>query len=283
MSYALCHLSVVPVRNSSSDRSEQISQLLFGEAVEILDRKGKMWAKVRCTWDNCIGWVQARQIFPITSTEFKLFSEQFAYCLDLFQPLYCNERAMPITIGARLPDFDGLKFTLNGKTYFYSGQAVFPENLIAKQDKVLKIAQRYLNAPYQWGGRSPLGIDAPGFVQTVFKLVGISLPREASQQVFQGELIDFIELSLPGDIAFFENQLGNIVHVGLILHDKEIIHVAEQVRIDKLDHYGIFNSDLNSYTHRLRVIKRLLPAIAQPNNFKKEESKVNPNQVVMFD
>jgi hypothetical protein len=283
MSFALCHLSVVPLRNSSSDRSEQVSQLLFGEMVEILETKGRSWSKVRCIWDNCIGWAQTRQLKAITPSEKQTFEQRYAFCLDLFQPLHAGDFSIPVTIGAHLPDFDGMKFQLDGKTYHYSGQAVFPENLQGQTDKLLKIAKRYLHAPYQWGGRSPLGIDAAGFVQVIFKLAGIHMHREAAQQVFQGEIIDFIEQALPGDIAFFENQMGNVSHTGIILPDLRIIHVAEQVRIDKIDHFGIFNEDLQRYTNKLRVIKRVLPLTTKFASVKKEESSYVSSQVGLFD
>ncbi|MFQ5447020.1 MAG: C40 family peptidase [Saprospiraceae bacterium] len=281
MDFALCHLSVVPIRHSSSDRSEQISQLLFGEIVEIVEKKGRAWSKVRCTWDQCIGWVQSRQLLPITPIERQFFEDRYAYCLDLFQPIRFDDYAMPVTIGARLPDFDGMRFSLREKTFTYSGQAVFPENL--NNDKLLKIAKRYLQAPFQWGGRSPLGIDDTGFVQMVFKMVGINLPREAQQQVLQGELIDFAGQAQPGDLAFFENQRGNISHVGIIYPDKRIIHAAEQVRIDRIDHYGIFNEELNNYTYRLRVIKRVLPQPADLQPPPKEELIAQPNQAALWD
>ena len=283
MKFAICHNSVVPVRNNTSNRSEQVSQLLFGEIVEILETKGKLWTKIRCTWDNCIGWVVSRQIKPITSTEYQLFSEKYAYCLDLFQPLMSENESMPICIGSRLPDFDGMKFQFDGKLFNYSGQAVFPENLQPQTDKVLKIAKRYLSAPYQWGGRSPMGIDSGGFTQMVFKLVGIKLLRTTDQQVFQGNLIDFIEQARPGDLAFFENKVNRITHVGILLPYNQIIHTAEKVRIDKIDHYGIFCDELQKYTHRLRVIKRIMTPSEKSSNESTEEKDSVSSQVALFD
>ena len=281
MKTAICHISVAPLRNSPSNKSEQVSQLLFGEIVEIIDTKGKAWQKVRCTWDNCIGWVLSNQLKPITDKEFDLFEEKFAYCLDLFQPLMTDNESMPITIGARLPDFDGMKFKFDGKTYRYSGQAVFPKNLNPSIDKIQKIARRYLSAPYQWGGRSPLGIDAGGFAQMVMKLVGVRLLRNADQQVHQGELIDFIEQAHPGDLAFFENKAGNISHVGILLPENKIIHAHGKVMINEIDHYGIFDVRLNKYTHKLRVIKRVLnPEPTKPREMDAE--KIEINQAALF-
>lgn len=281
MDHALCHLSVVPLRSSPSDKSEQVSQILFGEIVEILEWKGRGWVKVRCTWDNCIAWAQARQVKQVSQAEADLYEKRFAYCLELFQPLLCGDYSIPVPLGARLPDFDGMKFLLDGKPYLYSGQAVFPENLRPHSERVIKIARRYLWAPYQWGGRSPFGIDAAGLVQMVFKLVGIHLPRLAEQQVHSGHLIDFIEQSAPGDLAFFENMATNISHVGILLPEEKIIHVGAQVRIDRIDHFGIFDQEKGRYTHRLRVIKRLLrmDPSALPE---KRAPKVETNQVALF-
>ncbi|MCR9290100.1 MAG: C40 family peptidase [Bacteroidetes bacterium] len=282
MSFAICHLSVVPVRSNSTDKSEQVTQLLFGEVMEILEMRGKRWAKIRCQWDNYIGWVDAQQIKPITPTEFKNYTQNFAYCLDLMQPIMGNDRLIPITIGAHLPDFDGLRLNLGEFSFTFSGQAVFPTDIEANVDMILKIARKYLFAPFQWGGRSPLGIDASGFTQMVFKIVGINLHREANQQVYQGDAIDFVEQSKPGDLAFFENRKGQISHVGIITEESKIIHAAGQVRIDKIDHYGIFNEDTQKYSHKLRILKRFLELKPIEQNQKKENTEVTTNQVELF-
>ncbi len=282
MSFAFCQLSVVPLRSSPSDKSEQISQLLFGETVEILEQKGKSWLKVRCLWDNYIGWLQLRQIKALSPAEFELFEKHYAYCLDLFQPMLTGDFSIPIPLGSRLPDFDGMKFVLKTKVYFYSGQAIFPENISPSSERVVKIAKKYLFAPFQWGGRSPFGIDASGLVQMVFKIVGINLLRTAEQQVHQGEIVDFIEQALPGDLAFFENRSGNISHVGILLPENKIIHSFGQVRMDKLDHFGIFNLEVKRYTHRLRVIKRVMQSTQIAAAPKKEEAQ-EAGQFALFD
>jgi hypothetical protein len=93
----------------------------------------------------------------------------------------------------------------------------------------------------------------------VFKIAGVRLMRDASQQVAQGRLIDFMEQCQAGDLAFFDNGKGHVTHVGIILPDCHIIHSSGKVRIDKLDHFGIFNRDTNRYSHQLRIVKRLLP------------------------
>ncbi|MFX7934472.1 C40 family peptidase, partial [Acinetobacter baumannii] len=66
-----------------------------------------------------------------------------------------------------------------------------------------KVALRFLNSPYLWGGRSPLGIDCSGLVQILYKCIGIALPRDAYQQAEIGRTVNFVEEATLGDLAFF--------------------------------------------------------------------------------
>ena len=116
----------------------------------------------------------------------------------------------------------------------------------------------YLNSPYLWGGRSPFGIDCSGFTQMVFKLNGIKLPRDAYEQAEIGKTLNFIEETQKGDLAFFDNEEGKIIHTGIIIDKNKIIHSSGKVRIDNLDHYGIFNAETGKYSHNLRLIKKVV-------------------------
>lgn len=281
MSFGICPLSIVPVRNSASDKSEMVSQLLFGETVEVLEKSGS-WVKIRCSWDNYIGWIDAKQIKLITPSEFNLYKNNHSCSLEILQPAVSDEYYLPITLGSNLPNYDGLRFSINGSNFTFSGQVITPVKIKPNSELVLKIARRYLYAPYLWGGRSPLGIDCSGLTQVVFKLVGINLPRDAYEQVEQGELIDFIEQSQEGDLAFFENKKGKISHVGILLPEGQIIHASGQVRIDKIDHYGIYNPEREKYTHQLRVIKRILPFEAKHPSTNNSVEEVDENQMKMF-
>ncbi len=282
MNYTISKLSIVPIRSSASNKSEQLSQLLFGEMAEVLEKKGRLWQKIRCIHDNAVGWVESNQLLPITAEEFEDYQKNFAFSLDLLQPALGLDHALPIPIGARLPAFDGLRFSMGGRSYSFSGQAVFPENLASETELLLKFAKKYLFAPFQHGGRSPLGIDAAGLIQNVFELIGTHLPRLASQQVFSGAPVDFIDQALPGDIAFFENRAGRIAHAGILLEDGKIIHASGFVRIDSIDHYGIFDDASHRYTHKLRVIRRVLLPSVLPDNAKQTENTSVSNQIELF-
>lgn len=282
MVFGICPLSVVPVRNSASHKSELLTQLLFGELFEVLEKKGRQWLKVRCQADNCVGWIAADQAKALTPSEFERYQQHFAYSLELVQAVMCDDYFLPVTLGARLPDFDGLRFQLGEARFTFSGQAVFPEHLTPGADFVLKVARRYLRAPFLWGGRSPYGIDSSGLAQVVYQMAGIALPREPQQQVQMGTTVDFVEQSQPGDLAFFENRAGRIAHVGIILPEGRLIHAAGQVRIDRVDHYGIYDVDRACYTHRLRLVRRVLPGLPPPSQPQRADALPAPKQPELF-
>ncbi len=282
MHYGICPLSVIPIRSSSSHKSEMISQLLFGELLEILDRKGKQWVKIRCAYDNFVGWVDASQIKSITPSEFDSFQKDFAFSLELVQPVMGPDHFVPITMGARLPTFDGMHFKLGETPYTFSGQAIAPSDISPNPDFILKIAKRYLNTPFLWGGRSPFGVDSAGLVQLVYSMAGIALPREASLQIDEGETVDFVEQAAPGDLAFFENKAGRIAHVGIIMPDRRIIHSFGGVRIDLVDHYGIYHQEERRYTHRLRLAKRVLPMSRQDRLSRQADQMTQNQQTELF-
>jgi len=110
-----------------------------------------------------------------------------------------------------------------------------------------------------WGGRSPFGIDCSGFTQIIYKMAGIKIPRDASQQVHVGTALSFVDETQPGDLAFFDDEEGNIVHVGILWKRNKIIHASGKVRIDNVDQFGIFNVDTKRYTHKMRVMKKIIP------------------------
>ena len=99
------------------------------------------------------------------------------------------------------------------------------------------------------------GVDCSGFVQVNFKMMGIDLPRDAWQQAQEGRMVNKLKETVCGDLAFFDDK-EEIVHVGILLGNEQIIHSSGKVRIDTIDKKGIINSDTGKRSHSLRVIKR---------------------------
>lgn len=254
--YGICNLSIVPLRASESNKSEMVNQVLFGEHFMIL-KKNEYWSKIKLAFDEFEGWIDNKQ--------FEIISEEFFFELNKNKKTYTKEiidvisntkkEILNIPIAASLPFFKKNKFSINTVDYFFEGEIISGKK---EKKTIKKMAFLFLNSPFLWGGKSPFGIDCSGFTQLVYKLCGYKLPRNASEQATQGEVLSFIEESESGDLAFFDNEEGEIVHVGIILNDYNIIHAHDKVRIDTLDHTGIFNVDLQKHTHKLRVIKRLI-------------------------
>ena len=256
MLYGICNLSIVPLREMPIDSSEMVSQVLFGETFEIIEN-GKEWSKIRLTFDNHEGFIDNKQFTEITKELLlKLTSEKQYYSGEIIDFITNdNDELTTIPLGASLPFYKSGKLQINANSYRYEG-AVLSE--IKAKSNISKTAFLYLNTPFLWGGKTPFGIDSAGFTQMVYKLCGHHLCRDAKNQASQGEVLSFIEESEAGDLAFFDNEEGEIIHVGIILNDYHIIHAHEKVRIDTLDHSGIFNTDLQKHTHKLRIIKKLI-------------------------
>lgn len=258
MNFGVCCLSVIPVRADASHRSEMVSQLLFGETFNIQSLSNG-WAKIVIDHDNYEGWVDEKQFISLSGEEYtRILSSPRYYSTDLIYDIN-QKNAGPLLIlpGSIIYNFSASEFLLGDKTFSFNGQSIKADNP-PSINNILMNAYLFLDSPYLWGGRTPFGIDCSGFVQIVARLSGISLPRDAQQQVEEGEMINLISEARPGDLAFFDNAEGHITHVGILLDNEQIIHASGKVRIDTLDHQGIFTNDTKKYSHQLRVIKRII-------------------------
>ncbi len=244
------------MRLTDSDTSEMVNQLIFGEHFEIIE-KDKKWSKIRLAFDGYEGYIDNKQYEEISSEEFnELSNNTKIYSGELIDFITDNKNNLTtIPLGANLPFYDKTSLKINNTTFTYNGKINHKK---LTKNSIVETAYMFLNTPYLWGGKTPFGIDCSGFTQMVYKLCGYDLLRDARQQATQGEVLSFIEESEAGDLAFFDNEEGNITHVGIIMNDYNIIHAHGKVRIDKLDHSGIYNIDTKQHSHKLRVIKKLM-------------------------
>lgn len=257
MKYGINLNSVLPVRKLDNETSELVSQLLFGEFFEIIEIK-ENWCFISNFLDDYKGWVDKKMISSIDKKDYELLVSMDIPTLispsSTIKIMPDNEK-MILSAGSLLPNYENGICKLFDKSYHIAEESVAIPAL-QPENNLVTIALSFLNVPYLWGGKNCMGMDCSGFVQIVFRINGILLPRDASQQALHGTIIHTIEYAEAGDLAFFSNEEKNITHVGIILENKEIIHESGKVRIDTLDEKGIFNTETSKYTHKLRQINR---------------------------
>ena len=253
MKFGISNLSIIPQRSDANDKAEMINQILFGEHFKVLEIR-KKWSKIRLSHDSYEGWICNKQWQEISEEDYKQLDKDVATITTDILDIITKEYQQPIVIGSVLPFYKSGHALINEEMYKFDGLST--QGYVDK-NKLRQNALIFLTAPYLWGGRSPLGIDCSGLTQIVYRLQGIDLPRDAYQQAKVGTTLSFIEESEVGDLAFFDDKEGKVIHVGIILEDNHIIHASGKVRIDRIDQQGIFNTEIGKHTHKLRLIKSI--------------------------
>ncbi|HLP74001.1 MAG TPA: C40 family peptidase [Bacteroidales bacterium] len=249
----ICENVFVPLRSGPSHKSEMLSQVLFGEKYSIIEQSGS-WLRVRTAFDNYAGWIDGDHL---QHSDEDIDSNGHV----LNRSLLCfrkDETRLVLEPGCEIfdPDFKAKTFSIGNDKYKTSPD--FSESHISAREPVAETALRFINSPYIWGGRVPSGIDCSGLIQLVYKIHGIAIPRDSWEQAEAGINVDFIDSAEPGDLVLFDNERGKITHVGMILSRGLVIHASGRVRIDRIDHQGIFKPEKNGYSHKLRLIRRIM-------------------------
>ncbi|MEO8588020.1 MAG: C40 family peptidase [Flavobacteriales bacterium] len=257
MPSVICPLSIVPVRKEPNDRAEMVTQWLFGETAEIVERTEK-WSRLCFDHDGYEGWVDNKQIAPCLTPNL----DPDLRVIDQTSIVDLGERQVLLSYGSVVPFYeDG---TILWEDQRIPVQAITNHRPDLERADLMELyLHPFLGAPYLWGGRTPAGVDCSGLTQMLFILLGIYLPRDASQQAEEGDPVELLDLSEPGDLAFFANAEDRIVHVGVVLTrdeegDLRIAHSSGRVRIDKLDQQGIYNTEDKKYSHKLITVRRVL-------------------------
>ena len=244
MEYGIVNLSLVPVRKKNNAKSEMISQLFFGELIEITSKK-KNWSLVISNIDKYKGWIRTSHFLSISKSHYIKLNDKKKKFSSTEMSIYSkNISKYTIPSGSLISNcrYLGFSYDLNN----------------IKFDNIEEISLTFLNSPYMWGGKTKFGADCSGFVQTVFKIFGKILPRDAYEQALEGVEVTTVKNSKTGDLAFFGKKIDTITHVGIIISTNKIIHSSGKVRIDKLSDYGIFNLDSKEISHDLKLIRRII-------------------------
>lgn len=258
MNYAMCYLPTIPLRLTAEDGGEMATELLFGDACVVYEHD-KTWARVRNKADGFEGWVTTKMLTPVDQAEYDAYDPTIQPVVTSYYAEAFREETgehLLLTGGSVLPDYrpDG---TFRVKDTRYRLAPSHVDEL--RGESVLETAVHYLNSPYLWGGKHAMGIDCSGLTQVVFRMHGVQLLRNSSQQAGQGELVPFLQDARPGDLAFFDHHDGPISHVGIVADGGRILHATGNVHFDRLDAEGIYSEERGFYTHHLRLIKRMIP------------------------
>ncbi len=250
MPFFVCVVPVCPVRAEASHRSEQVTQLLFGEVCELLERAND-FIRIKLLYDKYEGWCQETQLEEV---EQDTNINQSKLAGEWINKILFNDKPMYIPFGSTLPS-NGL---LGKNTIAFNGVSIDPKQNNLNEDLLKSLTSVFINTSYLWGGRSVFGIDCSGFTQIMYQCLNIPILRDASQQATEGDVVGFLEEVKCGDLAFFDNEAGKITHVGILLNAATIIHASGKVRKDTIDNFGIVSSDTGKRTHTLRMIKRIV-------------------------
>ena len=237
----ICNLSVIPMRSEASHKAEMTNQILFGESF-IIDKVKSEWSQVTLIHDSYSGWIENKQFI-----EFDSINDNYYVSNKLNEKISINNSEQQLVLGSLIP----LGIDINTKLKL---KLLNKPKTLVKED-IKKISLKYLNSPYLWGGRTPLGIDCSGLVQMVFRQLGYKFPRDSHEQEKVGNTINNLNYVKTGDLAFFGEK--KITHVGIILENNTIIHASGKVKIDSLNSKGIIDEN-KICTHELKSIKRLI-------------------------
>jgi len=249
---------VISVRAERSHCSEMLTQILFGERFMIHESNGE-WLFVECLHDGYEGFIASNHLFV---------SEQ---CDKPTADVMAVTTA-PLAIASKLSDGSNVYLPAGSLLHNYDAATGISETAglklqhdpntvicgsFMKPLAAMTVAYSWINSTYLWGGRTVFGVDCSGFVQLIYRLSGLELPRDSAQQMIMGEEVPFVQQAKAGDLAFFQEEDGRVSHVGLITGPGKIIHCSGSVRADLLDQQGIFDATTGKYTHKLRLIKRV--------------------------
>ncbi|MBC5992323.1 C40 family peptidase [Pontibacter cellulosilyticus] len=283
--YGVVTISVANIRSQPKHPAELATQATMGTPVKVW-KKENGWYLVQ-TPDNYLAWVDYAGIKLMTKAELDtwqkgeklIYTNPYGFALTSADKQSATISDLVygdvVVLKNKTKDFYEVNFP-DGRTGFILAAEAMPyKNWIASrqpsEENLVKTSKQLLGLPYLWGGTSFKGVDCSGFTKTVYFMNGIVLPRDASQQVHEGELVDTDknwDKLRPGDLLFFgvpakDGKPERVVHVGMwIGGDKEFIHSAGRVRINSMNpaaaNYDDYENNRYLRTKRMKPSQNLI-------------------------
>ena len=270
--YAVVSLSVANMRSNNGHSHEMVHQVLLGTELKVLKRRGGFYYIQ--SPDQYLGWVESGSLKVYTDASISEWRncKKIIYT-DLFGLVYSqkkidSEPIMDIVAGSviKVISKEGSWYKVENPKgvvgYIPIDKAEDKDSWDKSRkftfDNLFKTAKKFVGFPYLWGGTSSKGLDCSGFIKTVFYLNGMTLPRDASQQVFIGEEIipeEGYKNVKKGDLLFFgspdKDGKERVTHVAMYIGDLNFIHCASYVQIESLDP----NSPVYDRYHSERLVR----------------------------
>lgn len=221
--------AVAPVLREPSVRSEQITQLVLGETVEILERRHQ-WRHVRLHRDGYRGWINGGYLTERSRADVEAWRARANGWSDGVTLDFGDGRAMRLPLRARVElEEDGVILPDGRAGRVCAGAARRFVDVVAEAGRQAPerwALERFDGAPYQWGGVTDWGVDCSGLVQTTFAARGIVLPRDSSEQARAGQEVAH-DAARPGDLLFFRSESGTkIDHVAFLGPGDTLVHAT---------------------------------------------------------
>ena len=217
--------------------NEPSDELLFGWKVTTVGeiRDGRIYCKTDYGYS---GYIDANLI--VCESEKPSHKVISRFCPMLEKPSYIGKTVSMLPFGSRVRvvseegSFCAVKS--DGKVYYLPSvhissaekESVFP-------DDVINTASLYLDTPYLWGGKTPVGIDCSGLCFMAYYLNGIKIYRDARFPFYEEYAVLFEELS-PGDLVFYKGHVALYIGGGKIIHSNS--HDGK-VTVGEVNHAGI--------------------------------------------
>lgn len=259
--FAINLTALLPLRKEANEAAEQLTQILFGELIYIIDQIDR-WSKIRNVADNYEGWVDSKMITHLDQHEFtRLLHAQVHYINEPLSKTIINSETIYLPMGSFLCGYDPERelYKVNEVVCSIPKDRTCVAPLEKSTGALMQMANKMMNAPYLWGGKSILGLDCSGLTQVACRMAGIVLPRDARQQIHHGQVISSLSEAHTGDLLFFATADQKVKHVGIYVSLNKILHASGYVHIDELDVSGNIISKITSYSHyHLAGIRRFI-------------------------